>query len=56
MKALEFESTISERGEITLSPDLAAEIPAGHPIRRQRYRNADRQIMTSRSKTGTQRD
>jgi hypothetical protein len=33
MKALEFDSTISESGDIALPPEVASEIPAGHPLR-----------------------
>ena len=33
MKALEFESTISQSGAIALPPEIAAAIPAGQPLR-----------------------
>lgn len=33
MKAVEFEGTINSGGEITLSPEIAGEIPAGEQLR-----------------------
>lgn len=33
MKAIEFESTVTQGGAIALPPQVAAEIPAGQPLR-----------------------
>lgn len=33
MKAVEFETTVTPSGAITLPPEVAAEIPAGEPLR-----------------------
>ena len=33
MKAVEFEGTITEAGQISLPPEVAAEIPAGEHLR-----------------------
>ena len=33
MKAVEFESTISPGGQISLPPEIATEIPPGEPLR-----------------------
>lgn len=33
MKAVEFESTVTASGDIQLPPEVAAEIPAGEPLR-----------------------
>ena len=33
MKAVEFESRVTQGGQIALPPDVAREIPAGEPLR-----------------------
>lgn len=33
MKAVEFETTVSDNGEILLPADLARDIPSGEPVR-----------------------
>jgi hypothetical protein len=33
MKALEFDSKVTQGGQIALPPEIAAQIPAGEPLR-----------------------